>query len=583
MLNIIFPRRAAATDGWSPVCGGSVKTRAGVDLNEEKALTYSAVWCATRVIAETLSSLPLFTYRRTSGYDREIAFDHPLFNLLKISPDPNVETRQFTSKLFRESRTVQQVNMGNGFAEIEREAQRPDAPVIALHPIHASRVQPVRPIDNLPGYSYIVRNNDGTSSYLASWEMLHIPGVLSGDGIWGKGVITYARESIGLGLATERHGATYFGAGGQPRGIVYGPGLKDPEARSLFRAEWKQMHGSPDSGEIALLPLESKWESISITNENSQFLETRRLNSTVIAQWYRLPPHMISDLTRSTNSNIETQSIEFITYSMLPWSQSWEQQLSLKLIQPHEQGQVFIEHKFDSLLRGDVVSRMNSYHIALSNGIMSINEVRRLENLNSIGPAGDIHYVPLNMTTAEAMFRSPPEPGKMGSAAKPLELASHEFDKWTHWFATRKQGRKKAVVTLPPPNRLTPQLEAAAKDVMSDTLYRFFTKEQKAVERIVRNRSDFDQWVAEFYPHHQQLLQQALVGAVKVANCVGYNLDIKTISVNLVDTSRKVFSDHYNQRTPAQFLKLLETWPADRVKIEIENIFGLCKEESQNA
>lgn len=426
MLSLLFgpSRRAAAPASderlWtSTEYTGRRRTKAGTVVDEELALTYAAVWCATRILAETCSSLPLFLYER-QGEDRRLATDEPLFDLLHSAPNPTMG-----SMAFREGRTAHQVNWGNGFAEIERDGHGADSPAVALWPIHPSRVRPAtnydvyengRPVEQ---GNYIVWNNDGSRTALAPHEVLHFPGVLSDDGIWGKGVIAYARESVGFGLATERHGATYFGSGATPPGIVYGAGLKDRDARNQFRKEWKEIHGSPDSGEIAILPLDAKYEKITIPNEDSQFLETRVHNVREISRWYKVPAHMLGDLEKAGYSSIEHLSIEFVVYSIMPWLRRQEEQLTLKLLTPAQRKQFFVEHQLAALLRGDLKSRYEAYSIALQNGFMNRNEVRRLENLNSIGSDGERFFVPMNMTPLDRVDDELDEKQKSNAAPTP--------------------------------------------------------------------------------------------------------------------------------------------------------------------
>ncbi len=419
--------------GSFPIGWGSsrVRTQAGTVVDEDLALTYSACWCATRLLAETVASLPLVVYRRKKNDDREQAPDHPLYDLLKTAPNGDMG-----SMAFREGRTQHQVNWGNGFAEIERETADPRSPIVALNPIHPRRVRPTRPADTdyrgmplWPKYPYMVRNNDGTSTALRADEMLHIPGVLSEDGVWGKGVIAYARQSIGFGLGTERHGASVFGNGSVPRGIVKVPGLKDSDARKAFRAEWKQIHGSPDSGEIAILPVDGEFQQITISNEDNQFLQTRVHNVKEIARWYRIPVHMLSELAGPAGYNsIEMFSLEFVIYSLLPWIRRWEEQLELKLLTAEERKEYFVEHLLAGLLRGDLTTRFNAYAVALNNGFMTRNEVRRLENLNSVGPAGDKLFVPLNMVPLEEAGMGTPATGAavLGPDGKPVTEAAPE-------------------------------------------------------------------------------------------------------------------------------------------------------------
>jgi HK97 family phage portal protein len=413
LLDLLFgrPGRFAASEwspwplrGWMP--STRMRTASSVLVDEEVAMTYSAVWCATRVIADPLSFLPLILYRKTSDDDRRQATEHPLFEILKSMPNPDMG-----SVAFREARFDHQINWGNAFAEIEWDNSlrpgRPRTRVLALWPIHPSRVRPVWPGESSyeKGYRYRIRGNDNQDVLLLPGEMLHVPGVFPQDGIWGKGVIQYARESIGSGLATERYGAAFFGSGGHPKGVINAPGMKDPAARRAFRSEWKEIYSSPDAGELAVLPIEVKYQQLSLSNEDNQFLETRKFGIDEIARWYKVPPHKLASLDRATHSNIEQQEIDFVVYSLLPWARKWEEQIKQKLLLPEERDEYYAEFLFAALLRGDTETRYRAYDIAIRAGFLTINEARRLENLNGIGPAGDLHFVPLNMTTAEAMLR----------------------------------------------------------------------------------------------------------------------------------------------------------------------------------
>lgn len=428
MLNFLLgsPRRRASSDdgtydGWIPL-GSSLssgrKTNAGVRVDEDLALTYSAFWCGVRIISETVACLPLNMYRRLPDGDRELATDHHQYDLVKTAPN-----EQMGSLAFREGRTAHQVCWGNGFAEIERDG--PDGEVLAMWPIHPSRIQPTRQRDTgedgsrlLPEYPYLVRNNDGRQVPMRANEVLHVPGCLSEDGVWGKSAVAYARESIGMGIATERHGATSFGGGNVPRVVISIPGMKDPEARKHYRKEWKEVHGSPDSAEVAILPVEAKLERLTMSNEDSQFLGTRGYNVTEMSRWLRLPPHMLGDLSRATFSNIEQQSLEFVIYSLMIWLCRWEEQLSLKLLSREERKDYYFEHELAGLLRGDLASRYTAYQVGLNSGFLTINRICRLENMPGIGPAGDQHFVQSNMTTAENILRGVMIGGASSTAPK---------------------------------------------------------------------------------------------------------------------------------------------------------------------
>jgi len=564
MLGLLMPRRRAqssqdANRGW---IGNRVKTVAGPVVDENLAYTYSAVWSATRILAEGESSLPLITYRRLAHDDREPATDFDLYDVLKTQVNPTMG-----SMVFREGRMAHQINWGNAFAEIERNALNR---VVALWPIHPGRVRPILPRDDAPGYTYAVRTNSGAEVMLKAEEMLHVPGVLSEDGIWGKGVIPYARESVGMGLATERHGATYFGTGGQPRGVVKLPALKNVDQRKQFRQEWRELHGSPDSAEIAIIPPEGDFIPMAISNEAAQFLQTRQFNVLEIARWYRVPPHMLAELGRATWANVEGMGLEFIIYSLMPWLRRWEEQINLKLLTPEERKTYYVEHLLTSLLRGDQASRYNAYHVALSNGFMTINEIRRLENLNNVGPAGDVLYFPMNMTTIDRMYKGLPPPGTP-TPMPALPKAPSGGD-----------GKTPAEPGNKPPQEGNLELamlgmqRKAAQDILAGTLSRMFTKEADSAQQAVDGKKDFDAWLDKFYAGHEGLLVKALTPDLAL---VGTFVDLgstpaETLAAELVRESKALLRAAYDGMTPAEFAGMLSTWPTERAK---EKAGALCQ------
>lgn len=571
MLSLLFgppggAKRAIVDAGaWSAggMRIGRMRTQAGPVVDEDLALTYAACWCATRLIAETLGGLPLSVYRR-NGNERMPATDFYLYDLLKYFPN-----QKMGGMALREGRTMHQVNWGNGFAEIEWNML---GEVANLWPIHPARVRPVRPSDSVPDADYFVRNNDGRQAELTAADMLHIPGALSEDGIWGKGVIQYARESIGFGIGTERHGATLFGSGAQPRGIVTMPGVKDRDARQNFREEWRQIHGSPDSNEIAILPPEGKFIPITMPPEDSQFLETRKLNHTVIAQWYRVPPHMIADLERATFSNIEEQEIEFVVYSLMPWVHKWEDELNRKLLTKEQRKDYFIEHQVSGLLRGNLPQRMTAYVQAINNGIMTINECRRLENLNGIGPAGDQNFIQLNMTTAQRLLESPDPSRTQGQAAVAPTNPADDDDVGEGGRDDDAEARKAAgIAGLKRDTNYA--AVTAARAVLHDVLSRMFMKEAKATQKALRNTSaNFEAWLAEFHGKHAVVVTAAAVPAVAALRAGGVEIEAPEIASRCVFASRETLLRAYNREDRAAMAARLEKWPttmADRLTQQI--------------
>ena len=217
---------------------------------------------------------------------------------------------------------------------------------------------------------------------LSKEDVLHIPG-LSYDGLVGYSPIALARNAVGMAIATEDYGASFFANGANPGGILEHPGtIKNPGG---IRDSWEALYkGAKNSGKVAVLEDGLKFHQVSIPPEQAQFLETRKFQLNEIARIFRIPPHMIGDLEKSSFSNIEQQSLEFVKYTLDPWVVRWEQSMHQALILPSEKDAVFLKFNLDGLLRGDYETRMKGYAIGIQNGFMSPNDVRRLENFNEI-------------------------------------------------------------------------------------------------------------------------------------------------------------------------------------------------------
>lgn len=454
--------------------GGS-NTLAGVPVDENTAMNYSACWAATRLLIAAEACLPFPLYRDLKSGGKEIAWDHPVHRLIYAKPNKNQ-----TAIMFRASRTNQQINGGNGYAEIERTN---GGKVSGLHPIHHTRVTPR---DGTNGVVYDIRSRDGQTRTLESSEVFHVPSLISDDGIVGKGVIQAARESIGFGLATERHGAAYFGNGARPSVLLEHPGKLSDPARTNLRNEWVETHGGPDkSGKPAVLQEGMKASILSISPEDSQFLQTRQHNVEEIARWYGVPPHMIQHLLRSTFNNIEHQSIEFVTHSLLPWLRLWEAEVNTKLLTEKEQESYYAKHNVDALLRGDAKSRTEAFVQQFRHGNLDLDTWAEAEDRNPIGgEMGKARFVEKNMTTVE-------------------RLVAGEEDMVTT-ISTNEQ----------PPAEVEPdddeEARAAALDVFNESVARMVAMECDAAERAAKQPSSFLDKVESFYADHEERMRKVL-------------------------------------------------------------------------
>lgn len=281
---------------------------------------------------------------------------------------------------------------GNAYARVVRTG---GGVVSEIDPIHPDRVS-VFKRGNVVTYS-VQRPEGGGQDILSVDQMLHVR-AMGPEGIIGYSPITLARESIGLAIATEKHGAKLFANGARPSGVLETPGPLSKEQLALMRDEWERTHGGVNNAnKTAILFGGLKYSGVSMSNEDAQFLETRKFQVTDIARIFRVPPHKIADLSQSTFSNIEHQSIEFVTDCIGPWAKRWEQRMNLTLLTPTERKEYFIELVLDGILRGDITSRYAAYRTGREGGWLSPNDIRDTENMNRI-EGGDSYMQPLNFT-----------------------------------------------------------------------------------------------------------------------------------------------------------------------------------------
>jgi HK97 family phage portal protein len=471
MISMFLPqRRASSTSTSGPLSDFwygplSQPTASRQAVTDDTAMTYSACWAATRLLAGTGGWLPLNLHVR-KGDSIAIA-DDPRNLMVHDRPNPRM-----SAMMFRSQGINQQVNAGNTYAEITRR----NGIAAELWPIHYSRVRVVID-DETDELLYEVRSDGGRKDYIPMANMLHVPSMMTDDGISGKGVIRHARESIGMGLATEKYGAAWFGKGGIPRIVVEMPQTWQPDARAAFREEWATVYGGPDASRVALLQGGAKAVPINVTNEDIQFLVTRQHNVEEIARWYGVPPHMIQHLLRATFNNIEHLGIDFVTYSLMPWLKLWEQELWAKLLTEEEQSTMYFEFNTTALLRGDNAARLAFYSGMANIGAMNRNEIRRKENLNPI-EGGDTFLVQGGMF-AVGDDGVPKDPGSQAAALPSVD---------------DEEG--------------APPEDAQARHLLTRTLSRLAYKEAQAATRAANKPKQFFEWMSDFYEKHQAQLAE---------------------------------------------------------------------------
>jgi HK97 family phage portal protein len=382
------------------------RTPSGIRVTADNSMACSAYTACIRVISDAVSSLPLHVYERLANGGKAKAPANPVYRLLHMQPNP-----WQTAQEFRDWMTGMYLHYGASYAEIRPGAR---GAISELWPLHSSRMEAERLEDGRLRYRYKEPSGKITTY---SQDQIFALRFTTEDGI--KPVPTYQlfRNAIGLAQALEAHGSTYFGNGARPGIVLESDNPIPAEASERLREQWERMHRGPDRAfRTAVLPNGVKAHELSGSNEAAQFLETRQYQVIEICRAFRVPPHMIQDLTRSTYSNIEVQGTEFVQHCLLPHLKRWEAAISRDLIVDDET--YFAEHSVSGLLRGDHASRSAYYVSALQNGWMTVNEIRELENLNPIGPQGDQHFVQLNMTTLDKVGED--------QAAEPMPQAEVE-------------------------------------------------------------------------------------------------------------------------------------------------------------
>lgn len=358
---------------------GGHKSDAGVPVTQSTVLTLTAVWRAVNLLSGTIAAMPLQVFERKANGSRVHVAGHPAERILR-NPSPLI-----SSFSFKETVQATLTLWGNGYAVIRRD---PMGKVLELIPVHPSNVHCFEDENQM---YYNVRTKEGLVT-IPSRNMLHIPG-LSFDGRVGHSVISVMRESMGLGLAAQKFGSKFFGSGANMSGVLESPGVLSDKAYNNLRSSWDNTYaGIDNSHKTSILEEGVQYKRIGIPPNDAQFLETRQFQVSEVARMFGVPPHLLFDLDRSTNNNIEHQGIEFITYSLLQWLSRWEAELDRKLIPAEQRETYYHEFNVAGLLRGDQKSRGEFYKLLFNIGSISPNEIRAKENMPAY-EGGDRNFV----------------------------------------------------------------------------------------------------------------------------------------------------------------------------------------------
>ena len=319
-------------------------SNSGQAINERSAMQMTEVYTCVRILSESIAGLPIHIYNYTDSGSKEKTINHPLYRLIHDEPNP-----EMTSFVFRETLMTHLLLYGNAYAQIIRNGK---GEVIALYPLMANRMSVDRDDKGHLYYQYQMQDSDAPTMkngtvILKPSDVLHVPD-LGFDGLVGYSPIAMAKNAIGLAIATEEYGAKFFANGATPGGILEYPGtVKNPEA---VRERWIKGFSGNNSHKVVVLEEGMKYTPISISPNEAQCLETRKFQIDEIARIFRVPPHMVGDLEKSSFSNIEQQSLEFVKYTLEPWIVRWEQSINRALLSEIEKASYSCNHCFSQIV-----------------------------------------------------------------------------------------------------------------------------------------------------------------------------------------------------------------------------------------
>ena len=374
---------------------GGGASASGIKVGHQAALQFTPFWAAVRIISGTIAALPFKVYHNLEGGGKEAVPKHPVYQLLHTRPNDYVD-----AVTFLETRMAHVLCYGNGYAEIQRDgAGRP----VALWPLLPDKTK--RKITEDGKFVYEVTLPAGDKVPLPDANVLHIKG-LGFDGYTGYDVVSYHKEALGLGIGVKEYGARFFANNAAPGGVLEHPGpapLGDKAFKHL-KESWAELHqGLENAHRVAILEEGTKWHEFGIDPQRAQALEVQKWTVDDCSRIFQIPPHMLGSMEFSKYNNVEELRLDFLTMTMLYWFRKWEQECSYKLLMPREQGKLFCEFVADGLLRGNVAARTKYYQAGRQWGFLSINDIRAKENMNPIGPAGDVYLDPLNMVPAGSL------------------------------------------------------------------------------------------------------------------------------------------------------------------------------------
>ena len=377
-------KRKEKRDFLSAMSSISRNASSGVSVSKSSALTFTAVWSAVRLLSESISILPVNVYQRQPNGDKKLASKNAVYNLVHNEPNYYMSSVTFFEKVMMDL-----CLSGNSYVQIVRNGGGTPQELLPLN---------AQDINVKINNGQIFYHNRSSDIVLDDYDVLHFKGV-SQDGIMGLSPITQNANAIGWGIALEEYGSKYFTNSAKLSGVLETDRALSEQAierlKNSFSNTYNQLQNAQST---AILEEGLSFKPITISPEQSQFLLSRIFSISEVARMFNIPTFMLQEHSKSSFNNIESLSQSYVTYTLMPYIRRMESEMNRKLFKTNEKGKIFVEWNVNGLLRGDVKSRNEAYKTGINNGFLTINEVRRKENLNSIVD-GDEHYLPLNMTT----------------------------------------------------------------------------------------------------------------------------------------------------------------------------------------
>lgn len=543
------------------IWGGS-SSYSGVAVSPETAMTLSAVYSAVKIISETLASLPLLTYAREERGKRR-AIELSLYYLLHDAPN-----ELMTSFEFRELQQQRLLLHGNALAEIAYNGRGGVESVWPLDPLKVKEYS----ISNGKVY-YHYERPDHSNEWISSDNIWHIRG-MGGNGVWGYSPIHIMRNSLGVQMATEEYAGKFFASGAQPSGVLKHPGALGDTAYDRIKDSWAETHGGLENAhKTAILEEGMEYQQISLPPEDAQFLQTRQFGISDVARMYNIPLHMLNELSRSTNNNIENQSLGYVIYTVRPWLVRWEQSMQKNLFLSSQRGKYFAEFLVDGLLRGDTKTRHDTYAIGRQNGYYSANDVREMENKNPIDD-GDIYLVPLNMTPADQIGEDTEQPTDTGarSLIQPETVETR---------AQRSVGSRSQLIT---------EFEPMFAEVLQRSVRREVSDVKRQAKKTIGkdNTQSFIDWMPGYYEDHRAYMDKSLrpiFAAYMAATIRAIKNEMQSQDdITLVDFTKAyldTYTNRYSQKQQKYILAEIERAQAEDgdVLLAVDNLMDYYDED----